>query len=81
MYSKDVDNYKQTIELIQDANTIDGGECETLDIVFHAAPTGKVLTYDDIFIVLKSEHWSIDYNDIDKFAEYLKSKIKSMVKP
>jgi hypothetical protein len=77
-YTSDIDNYISKIELIQEANTVDGGEFEELDITIHQLPIGKKIKVqeDDFFIVLKTNQWAIDYRDIDKFAEYLKQQIK-----
>jgi hypothetical protein len=75
-YNKDVNNYTSTINLIQEANTVDGGEYEELNITIHQLPIRIKPETSDFFIVLETKQWAIDYNDIDKFAEYLKKQIE-----
>lgn len=74
-YALEVRCWEQNFILSQPANTTTGGKDndtgEELKVIVHDVPGGSGAT--DKFIVFETRQWSIDKEDIDKFAEWLKS--------
>lgn len=74
-YAKGVYVWEKTVSLSQDSTTVDGGDLEELGITVHTVPGRD--PENDKFIVLRTKQWALDLEDVDKFAEYLKSLIKN----
>ncbi|MEM4261224.1 MAG: hypothetical protein QXG00_08320 [Candidatus Woesearchaeota archaeon] len=71
---RDVKCWEANFELSQNANTITGSPTgfENLKITVHGVP-GNPDDEISSFIILETEQWSLDPEDIDEFADYLKS--------
>lgn len=70
-YSIDINCWVKTFSLSQPANTIDGGPGEELEATVQTVPGAN--PKNDKFIVLKTDQWAIDVDEIDAFADWLKS--------
>lgn len=73
MYNKDIECWEKTYSITQDGNGITSNTSadELLNIKVQTVPG-----YDspnNKFIILTTDSWSIDYGDLEKFSEYLKS--------
>ena len=73
-YTDGVNCWEVQFKLSQLANTIDGGEIEELSVTVHSVPgaTGQ----NSKFVVLNTNQWAIDPDEIDRFATFLKEVCK-----
>jgi hypothetical protein len=74
-YAKGVECWETNYSLSQAPNTIDGGNNdEELGVTVHTVAAGPGETGK--FLVLRTEQWAIDPEDIDSFAAWLKETCK-----